>query len=565
MTLKVQAKGSSARILVDFELVENQANGFSDRLPAVVPFNTSSFVGERALNRAETITGDRSASEPFQGNLNVGGNVDIPVDDRLFGYFLKLAMGSPVESTDQPVSAENRLLNGPVTLTIASGEGTFDVAQTTAAVGDRVIYTDGTNIYSAYLTAETSDTVWDMDTARAGSSNAPDITDADVLFIVANRANATPGTVSITSGVATFSNAPTAMAAGSLLIYDGGSRARVKTVISSTSAVLEGQLGVAPANETDVAVESVESSFRSKHRFVVDPIASNPTATFERGFRDMGVPLFERFRGCKVDSIDFNLGGDQELLASIALVGAGKDFSYQPYDVPDHWSGSGLITISGTGGTFSSNQTATAVGDWVVWRDATGEEQRGKIAVRGSDTGITFDVAPGNVTGATLLAIYPSADTASIARSPFGDRFQQFDASIKLNGEAVQIFTEFQLQLANTLDGDQYPIGAQGTRASIPEGTFFGTGSFVFTLLKDQLLRAGSEFSTVTLEAILTRGTTGKALSIYLEEVKVQDRSPGVQGPAGVRVNQTFEAYKTSGSTIIAVELTGNELGYDRS
>jgi hypothetical protein len=60
--------------------------------------NTSSLSSKRTKNTPATLSGTRNPAEPFDGNLEVGGNLVIPVDSLAFWYWLKAIFGAPATS-----------------------------------------------------------------------------------------------------------------------------------------------------------------------------------------------------------------------------------------------------------------------------------------------------------------------------------------------------------------------------------------------------------------------------------------------------------------------------------
>ena len=59
-----------------------------------LPFNSYGVRGEQAQNVAATIRGNRNPYEPFFGNINVAGDVVVPVDRFAIGHWLKMAFGT---------------------------------------------------------------------------------------------------------------------------------------------------------------------------------------------------------------------------------------------------------------------------------------------------------------------------------------------------------------------------------------------------------------------------------------------------------------------------------------
>jgi len=88
-----QARGYKGRLILDFETEFKTPPATPAGL--VMPFNSVSVRSDRAKNRASTITGRRDPVNPFDGNLSVSGDVVVPVDGIVFGYWLKAMFGNP--------------------------------------------------------------------------------------------------------------------------------------------------------------------------------------------------------------------------------------------------------------------------------------------------------------------------------------------------------------------------------------------------------------------------------------------------------------------------------------
>lgn len=96
-----QAKGSASRLVFDFEASYKTAKAKAVRAPIVLPFNSCDVKGGRALNQSKTLRGDRNPVDPYQGNLEVGGSLTVPVDMNVMGYLLKAAIGLPTTTDNQ--------------------------------------------------------------------------------------------------------------------------------------------------------------------------------------------------------------------------------------------------------------------------------------------------------------------------------------------------------------------------------------------------------------------------------------------------------------------------------
>lgn len=93
MPIEQIARGYKSTILMDFETAFGEAPATSAGVR--LPVNTIGLNVSRNKNSAETLTGRRDPVEPFDGNVEVAGDVVVPVDTRAFGYWLKLLLGNP--------------------------------------------------------------------------------------------------------------------------------------------------------------------------------------------------------------------------------------------------------------------------------------------------------------------------------------------------------------------------------------------------------------------------------------------------------------------------------------
>jgi hypothetical protein len=92
------AKGSKARLLGGIK--ETTYNSDPVTLNAVVlPINTSAIRATQNMNRAATIRGRRDPSQPFLGNINVAGDVTVPMDHRAIGWWLYMLLGAPTTAS----------------------------------------------------------------------------------------------------------------------------------------------------------------------------------------------------------------------------------------------------------------------------------------------------------------------------------------------------------------------------------------------------------------------------------------------------------------------------------
>ncbi|EGJ51803.1 phage tail tube protein [Desulfocurvibacter africanus] len=96
----MQAKGSKSKLLLDFE--QSYKTAPAVKAGKAMPFNTCSVKGTRTLQAAQTITGRRDPVMPFAGNMDVAGDLSVPVDVRAMGNWLKAMFGAPATTGAGP-------------------------------------------------------------------------------------------------------------------------------------------------------------------------------------------------------------------------------------------------------------------------------------------------------------------------------------------------------------------------------------------------------------------------------------------------------------------------------
>lgn len=84
----------------------------------VLPFNTFAVKGTQALNKANTIRGNRNPVEPFLGNRDVGGQIVVPIDSLAMAYWLKAMFGAPTTTGAGPYVHEFKIASAMPSITL---------------------------------------------------------------------------------------------------------------------------------------------------------------------------------------------------------------------------------------------------------------------------------------------------------------------------------------------------------------------------------------------------------------------------------------------------------------
>lgn len=96
-----QARGSNAQLLMGYEATYGVTPSVTaDQQRSIkLPINKSALSAKRSYADAQTITARRDAVPPISGNVDVTGNIVVPIDARYFGYWLKSCFGNPTTTS----------------------------------------------------------------------------------------------------------------------------------------------------------------------------------------------------------------------------------------------------------------------------------------------------------------------------------------------------------------------------------------------------------------------------------------------------------------------------------
>jgi len=87
------ARGYKSKLVLDFETTFGQDPASPSGL--IMPVNKATIGAQQNQNEASTLTGRRDKTEPILGNIDVSGDVEVPIDVIGTGYWLKGLFGAP--------------------------------------------------------------------------------------------------------------------------------------------------------------------------------------------------------------------------------------------------------------------------------------------------------------------------------------------------------------------------------------------------------------------------------------------------------------------------------------
>ncbi len=150
---------------------------------------------------------------------------------------------------------------------------------------------------------------------------------------------------------------------------------------------------------------------------------------------------------------------------------------------------------------------------------------------------------------------------ATPCASPLTDisllKFNNFQGTIEEGGLQLASVTEASLNVDFGLDGNTYTIGG-GYRTDLPEGYLEVSGNIKAFFEDIVLLNKAINNTQTSLKFKFANGTHN--LGFNMEEVILQQTSPGIESEKGIMINLPFKAFYDSGadgSVIVATLVNG--------
>lgn len=95
-----QARGRKAQLLLDYETTFGTDPAAAAAI--AMPFNSIGIKANQNLSEDNTIRNRRDPAMPSRGNIDVAGDVVVPVDLVAIGYWLRAAFGAPEKTGEAP-------------------------------------------------------------------------------------------------------------------------------------------------------------------------------------------------------------------------------------------------------------------------------------------------------------------------------------------------------------------------------------------------------------------------------------------------------------------------------
>ncbi|WP_243546374.1 phage tail tube protein [Pseudodesulfovibrio tunisiensis] len=343
-----QARGYKGKLLVDIEAAFGVAPTI--RKTHLMPYNTCDLSASREQNTAATITGSRNPVAPFQGNVDVQGTAEVPVDAHSFGLWLVGMFGMPTTSAVAAVNLDAGDAvdkgSGKVGLP-ATGHGfeagaTIVLSGTTSYDGAHILQPETSSNELVILASFTGETFSTTDEAQLAARVNLDAGDA----------------VDKGNGLVGLSAAGHGLAVGAEIVIAGTTNYDGTYMVKRGTSIGEIVIEETYAAETFDGSETVTALFRD-HVFKI--AESMPSLGVEKQFPD--IPAYLLASGIKIGSCALSVGGSDELTASLSLVGRDETrnaavYDANPVELPFNRFGNFQARII-EGGTLLSSRNKT--------------------------------------------------------------------------------------------------------------------------------------------------------------------------------------------------------------
>ncbi|MPM89702.1 hypothetical protein SDC9_136814 [bioreactor metagenome] len=133
-------------------------------------------------------------------------------------------------------------------------------------------------------------------------------------------------------------------------------------------------------------------------------------------------------------------------------------------------------------------------------------------------------------------------------------KFNNFQGMIEEGGSRLAIVTEASLNVDFGLDSNTYAIGGGGYRTELPEGYLQVSGNIKAFFENAVLLNKAINNTTTSLNIKFINGT--HSLGFFMEEVIIEQSSPGIDNEKGIIINLPFKAFYNSGTGGSAIVTT---------
>jgi len=141
-------------------------------------------------------------------------------------------------------------------------------------------------------------------------------------------------------------------------------------------------------------------------------------------------------------------------------------------------------------------------------------------------------------------------------------RYSNFQGTIEEGGSQLATVTEANLNVDFGLDGKSYTIGGGGCRTELPEGYVQVSGTIKAFFEDTVLLNKAINNTKTSLNFKFANGT--HSLGFFMEEVMLQQTSPGIENEKGIIINLPFKAYYNNGTggSILVATLVNDHASY---
>lgn len=141
-------------------------------------------------------------------------------------------------------------------------------------------------------------------------------------------------------------------------------------------------------------------------------------------------------------------------------------------------------------------------------------------------------------------------------------RFNNTNATVKMDGEAVASARKMTLSIDGGLGGDTFCLNGTASRTDIAEGIMSVTGAVTLLFQNMDAMQKAIDGVYSSLELVFTN-KAGDSLSFLMPKVKFEKTSPEISGPKGITLEMNYHTFSANAAdSAITVTLINDVTAY---
>lgn len=155
-----------------------------------------------------------------------------------------------------------------------------------------------------------------------------------------------------------------------------------------------------------------------------------------------------------------------------------------------------------------------------------------------------------------------SASIGSAAKMFEISRFNNVNATVKMDGEAVANARKMTISFDAGLDGDTFCLNGTASRTALSEGIISVTGAVTLLFQDMDAMQKAIDGTYSSLELVFAN-KSGDSMSFLMPKTKFEKTSPEISGPKGITLDMNYHAFSANAEdSAITVTLINDVTAY---